>query len=86
MFSFSQDLLSLDSDSSFEAAFFQLRSSVRVLEQRLVEALKEAFALCPTLSAELKVLEMFPGVTKREAIQVRRKSVRSHDPTLKAIY
>ena len=69
-----QDLLNLEPESSFEEKFFLFRSTVRPLERRLAAALKHIFDHCPTLMAELRVLEMFQGVCRRETIKVREQT------------
>lgn len=66
-----QDLLSLESESSFEEKFFLFRSTVRLLERRLAAAVRHTFNQCPTLMAELRVLEMFKGMCRRDAVKVR---------------
>ena len=63
-----QDLLSLESESSFEEKFFLFRSTVRLLERRLAAAVRHTFNQCPTLMAELRVLEMFKGMCRRDAV------------------
>ena len=65
-----QDLLSLEPECRFEEKFFQFRSTIKSLEHRLSSVLQQTFDQCPTLEAELRVLEMFQGVSKREAVQV----------------
>ena len=69
-----QDLLNLEPESSFEEKFFLFRSTVRPLERRLAAALKHIFDHCPTLMAELRVLEMFQGVCRRETMKVRAET------------
>jgi len=65
-----QDLLNLESESSFEEKFFLFRSTVRLLERRLAAAVRHTFNQCPTLMAELRVLEMFKGMCRRDAVKV----------------
>lgn len=66
-----QDLLCLDdSGQSFEESFFLFRSTMRSLERRCSVALRTTFTLCPSLMAELRVLDMFQELIKRDAIKV----------------
>ena len=67
---FPQDLLDLEPECSFEEHFFHFRSKVKDLEQRLVPALKRAFDTASSLPAQLRVLEMYQGISKRDAIKV----------------
>ena len=67
-----QDLLSLEDDSSFEEHFFHFRSSVKGFERQLVDTLDQILDHTPSLQAKLRVLELFQGVFKREAIMVGR--------------
>ena len=67
---FLQDLLSLEADSLFEEHFFHFRSSVKGFEKQLVVTLKQLLDHTPSLQAKLRVVEMFQGVFKREAIMV----------------
>lgn len=65
-----QDMLSLEADGQFEETFFKFRSTIRSLEKQLVGVLQRLFDLCPTLMVELRVLETFQGLLRREAMQV----------------
>ena len=65
-----QDVLNLEPDCSFEENFFHFRSKVKGLEQFLVPALNRAFVSAPTLQAQLRVLEMYQGVSRRDNIKV----------------
>lgn len=65
-----QDLLNLDPDCSFEENFFHFRSKVKDLEQFLLPALNRAFAGAPTLQAQLRVLELYQGISRRDSIRV----------------
>lgn len=67
---FLQDLLNTEPDSSFEEHFYRFRVKVKELEQRLVWPLKQAFDEAPTLSALLRVLELYQGICRRESIKV----------------
>ena len=65
-----QDLLSLESDCSFEERFFHFRSSVKGFEKQLVGCLDQILDHTPSLLAKLRVVEMFQGIFKRDAIKV----------------
>ncbi len=65
-----QDLLNLDSDSHFEECFFVFRSKVKNLEGQMVGSLVSVFAGAPSLPAQLRVLELFKGVARRDNIKV----------------
>ncbi len=71
--------MTLEPEGRFEETFFEFRSTIRSLEQRLVGVLQSWFDLCPTVLAELRVLELFQGLLRREAVQV---SEYTHLPTL----
>jgi dynein heavy chain len=63
--------LNLESDCLFEENFFHFRSKVKGLEQFLMPALNRVFASAPTLPAQLRVLEMYQGISRRDNIKVR---------------
>ena len=54
----------------FEEHFFHFRLKIKELEKRLVPALKRAFDSAPTLLVQLRVLEMYQGISKRDDIKV----------------
>ncbi|KAL5499629.1 hypothetical protein EMCRGX_G011081 [Ephydatia muelleri] len=71
-----KDLLCLDdSGQSFEESFFLFRSTMRSLERRCSVALRTTFTLCPSLMAELRVLDMFQELIKRDAIKANLDSI-----------
>jgi hypothetical protein len=63
-------LLSLEPDCSFEEHFFHFRSSVKGFEKQLVGCLDQILDHTPSLPAKLRVVEMFQGIFKRDAIKV----------------
>ena len=65
-----QDLLNVEPDSSFEEYFYKFRVTVKELEGRLVHPLKQTFDRATTLPALLRVLEMYQGISRRDAIKV----------------
>lgn len=58
---------------TFNKAFFHLRMSVRDLERKLASVLRSAFLHCPTLYAQLRLLEVFEGVSEREHVRLELK-------------
>lgn len=62
--------MSLEADCSFEEHFFHFRSAVKSFEKQLVGALKQTLDDTASLQAKLRVLEMFQGMFRREAIKV----------------
>ena len=44
------------------------------LEKRIADVLRQAFAQCPTIDAQLRLLEVFEGISARELVQVRAGS------------
>ncbi|XP_052258855.1 uncharacterized protein LOC127863384 isoform X2 [Dreissena polymorpha] len=63
------NVLSIDGSQNFERAFFQFRTIVKSLEKRLAEILRLAYNQCPTVEAQLRLLEVFEGVSGRELVQ-----------------
>ena len=45
------------------------------LEKRIADVLRQAFAQCPTIDAQLRLLEVFEGISARELVQVRAGSL-----------
>lgn len=81
-FFFFQDLLNIESDSTFEEHFYKFRVKVRDLEQRRVEPLKRAYDGVHSLPALLHVLELYQGISRREYIKVGgREGLRSRYDT-----
>jgi hypothetical protein len=66
-------LLSLEPDCSFEEHFFHFRSSVKGFEKQLVGCLDQILDHTSSLPAKLRVVEMFQGIFKRDAIKVSYK-------------
>ena len=42
----------------------------QALEKRLAGILREAYSWCPTVEAQLRLLEVFEGISSRELVQV----------------
>ncbi|XP_053409232.1 uncharacterized protein LOC123561373 isoform X4 [Mercenaria mercenaria] len=68
-FSVVDNVLSIDGSQNFERAFFQFRTVVKSLEKRLAEILRLSYNQCPTVDAQLRLLEVFEGVSGRELVQ-----------------
>lgn len=45
-------------------------SHQQMLEKQLAEILRQAFQQCHTLGAQLRLLEVFEGISSRELVQV----------------
>ncbi|KAK6172547.1 hypothetical protein SNE40_016179 [Patella caerulea] len=72
-FSVVDNVLSIDGSQSFERCFFKFRTVVKGLEKRLAGILRQAFSQCPTVEAQLRLLEVFEGVSSRELVQAHLK-------------
>ena len=42
------------------------------LEKKLAEVLRQSFQQCPTIGAQLRLLEVFEGISSRELVQVSK--------------
>ena len=40
------------------------------LEKKIADVLRQAFSQCPTIGAQLRLLEVFEGISARELVQV----------------
>lgn len=65
-----QDLLTLGVDSCFESQFFSFRRVVQQLESKLGRELGLWLHRCPSLRAQLRVMEMFQYTSRRDAVKV----------------
>lgn len=65
-----QDLLSLRVDGHFESQFFSFRCKVQRLEKQLGQELGAWLHRSPSLQAQLRIMEMFQCVSRREAVRV----------------
>ncbi|KAK7479591.1 hypothetical protein BaRGS_00029140 [Batillaria attramentaria] len=72
-FSVVSNVLNIDGSQSFERAFFRFRTVVKSLEKRLSGILRQAFTQCPTVESQLRLLEVFEGVSGREMVQMHLK-------------
>ncbi|KAL5020323.1 hypothetical protein ScPMuIL_003215 [Solemya velum] len=72
-FSVVDNVLNIDGSQNFERAFFKFRTVVKALERRLAEILRLSYNQCPTVEAQLRLLEVFEGVSSRELVQAHLK-------------
>ncbi|XP_076457719.1 uncharacterized protein LOC143291635 isoform X3 [Babylonia areolata] len=72
-FSAVSNVLNIDGSQSFERAFFKFRTVVKSLEKRLSGILRQSFSQCPTVESQLRLLEVFEGVSGREMVQLHIK-------------
>ncbi|CAH1797693.1 unnamed protein product [Owenia fusiformis] len=78
-FSYVTNVLSIDGTQAFEKAFFSFRSVVKDLERKLADILRASFMQCPTIGAQLRLLEVFEGISSRELVQ---QNLRDKDTVL----
>ncbi|GFO25145.1 dynein beta chain, ciliary-like, partial [Plakobranchus ocellatus] len=74
-FSQVSNVLSIDGTQMFERAFFNFRTTVKALEKRLSGILRLAFEQCGIVQSQLRLLEVFEGVSGRELVQAHLKDV-----------
>ncbi|XP_055866060.1 uncharacterized protein LOC106055129 isoform X2 [Biomphalaria glabrata] len=74
-FSKVSNVLSIDGTQQFESAFFNFRTTVKDLEKKLAEILRVAFDQCPNVQAQLRLLEVFEGISGRELVQQYLKDI-----------
>lgn len=65
-----QDLLNFEPECSFEEHFFHFRLKVKSLELLLVLPLQNVFDGASSLPGQLRVLELYQGIVKRDVIKV----------------
>ncbi|PAA93228.1 hypothetical protein BOX15_Mlig011306g2 [Macrostomum lignano] len=63
------NVLDLNRPKEFERAFFDFRTVVRELERCLAKILSQSLQQCPTVLAQLRLLEVFEGISGREIVQ-----------------
>ena len=44
---------------------------IQDLEKKIADVLRQAFVQCPTIGAQLRLLEVFEGISGRELVQVK---------------
>ncbi|XP_077155311.1 uncharacterized protein LOC143817709 [Ranitomeya variabilis] len=72
------DVLTAGKNSTFQKAFFDLRTTIKSLEHQLGNILRNSLDQCPTIASHLKLLEVFEGVTRRDVVKDHLKDKDSH--------
>ncbi|XP_078672103.1 uncharacterized protein LOC144911712 isoform X1 [Branchiostoma floridae x Branchiostoma belcheri] len=67
------NILDVDDSHNFNKSFFKFRSVVKDLEAQLASVLNLSFLQCPTVASQLRLLEVFEGVSSRELVQKHLK-------------
>ncbi|XP_069470025.1 uncharacterized protein [Ambystoma mexicanum] len=63
------DIFTIDRNNPFEKAFFDFRIIIKDLEHQLAGILRISFQQCHTIGAQLRLLEVFEGISRREIIK-----------------
>ncbi|XP_063809812.1 uncharacterized protein LOC135027842 isoform X3 [Pseudophryne corroboree] len=63
------DVFIVEKNSPFQKAFFELRTTIKNLEHQLGNILRSSFDQCPTIAAQLRLLELFEGVSRRDIVK-----------------
>ncbi|KAH9514965.1 hypothetical protein Btru_021540, partial [Bulinus truncatus] len=74
-FSQVSNVLCIDGTQQFERAFFNFRTTVKDLEKNLAGILRLSFDQCPNIQAQLRLLEVFEGISGRELVQQYLKDI-----------
>ncbi|XP_018424228.1 PREDICTED: dynein beta chain, flagellar outer arm-like [Nanorana parkeri] len=64
-----KDIFIIDKNNPFQKAFFDLRTTVKSLEHQLGNILRSSFDQCPTIASQLRLLEVFEGVSRRDIVK-----------------
>ncbi|XP_039611018.1 dynein beta chain, flagellar outer arm-like [Polypterus senegalus] len=67
------DILFTESNQSFEKAFFDFRITIKELEFQIAEVLQSDFQQTPTIGAQLRLLQVFEGISGRDLVQKHLK-------------
>uniref|UniRef100_A0A8C5WK28 Dynein heavy chain n=1 Tax=Leptobrachium leishanense TaxID=445787 RepID=A0A8C5WK28_9ANUR len=67
------DIFATDKNSPFERAFFYFRTTIKTLEHKLGGILRRSFDQCPTIAAQLRLLEVFEGISRRDVVKEHLK-------------
>ncbi|XP_075192459.1 uncharacterized protein LOC142291659 [Anomaloglossus baeobatrachus] len=67
------DVLTAGKNSTFQKAFFDMRTTIKSLEHQLGNILRNSLDQCPTIASQLKLLEVFEGVTRRDVVKAHLK-------------
>ncbi|KAE8625049.1 hypothetical protein XENTR_v10006145 [Xenopus tropicalis] len=63
------DIFTTDKNSPFEKDFFDFRTTIKDLEHQLGGILRSSFDQCPNIASQLRLLEVFKGISRREIIR-----------------
>ncbi|XP_040278224.1 dynein beta chain, flagellar outer arm-like [Bufo bufo] len=63
------DVLTAGKNSTFQKAFFDLRTTIKSLGHQLGNIIRNSLDQCPTMASQLKLLELFEGVTRRDVVK-----------------
>ncbi|KAJ1184768.1 hypothetical protein NDU88_001571 [Pleurodeles waltl] len=77
------DIFIIDRNNPFEKAFFDFRIVIKDLEHRLAGILRVSFQQCHTIGAQLRLLEVFEGISRRELI---KEHLRDQDQQLVSMF
>ncbi|XP_053311944.1 dynein axonemal heavy chain 9-like [Spea bombifrons] len=72
------DILTTDKNSPFERVFFDFRTTIKSLEHQLGGVLKTSFHQCPTIASQLRLLEVFEGISRRDVVKDHLKDKDQH--------
>ncbi|KAM4795913.1 dynein axonemal heavy chain 9-like [Rhinophrynus dorsalis] len=64
-----KDIFSTDRNSAFEKAFFDFRTTIKNLEHQLGDILRCSFEQCPNITSQLRLLEVFEGISRRDVVK-----------------
>ncbi|KAM9320087.1 uncharacterized protein PAF06_004553 [Gastrophryne carolinensis] len=66
-------IFNTDKNNPFQKAFFELRTKIKNLEHQLGNILRISFDGCPTVASQLRLLEVFEGVSRRDIVKEHLK-------------
>ncbi|XP_075119220.1 uncharacterized protein LOC142194092 [Leptodactylus fuscus] len=72
------DVLAAGKNSTFQKAFFDLRVTIKSLEHQLGNILRNSLNQCPSMASQIKLLEVFEGVTRRDIVKDHLKDRDHH--------
>ncbi|XP_069829066.1 uncharacterized protein [Dendropsophus ebraccatus] len=72
------DVLTAGKNSTFQKAFFDLRTTIKILEHQLGNILRNSLDQCPSVASHLKLLEVFEGVSTRDVVKDHLKDKDYH--------
>ncbi|XP_068122143.1 uncharacterized protein [Hyperolius riggenbachi] len=64
-----KNIFTINKNSPFQEAFFDLRTTVKSLEHQLGNILRRSFDQCPTVASQLRLLEVFEGISRRDIVK-----------------